>query len=124
MWASVYILSSAIIAGAASGALVAFFSTKKNPDDARISVEELATLKRRISAAALQLNLTALDNRVSEIVVANDSAIKDVKEKLSRASDIAHQAYDITVGMIQDSGVKATKVGNLTVVTGLPEVKV
>jgi hypothetical protein len=42
-------------------------------------------------------------------------------EEFQRIRGLAENAYDITVGMIPDSGVSAQKVGNLTVTTGLPK---
>jgi hypothetical protein len=42
-------------------------------------------------------------------------------EDFQRVRSMAETAYDISVGMIPDSGIKACKVGGLTVTTGIPD---
>jgi hypothetical protein len=42
-------------------------------------------------------------------------------EEFQRVRGLSETAYDITVGLIPDSGIRACKVGGLTVTTGLPD---
>jgi len=44
-------------------------------------------------------------------------------EEFQRVKDIAGQAYDITVGLIPDAGIKVQKVGDQIVATGMPNRK-
>jgi hypothetical protein len=81
---------------------MSMFSRKKY---AKITVEEWEGLKASLSAAIVEI------------------AALPTKQEFDRVKDIALQANDIVVGIIPDAGIKAHKVGNQTVVTGMEQKK-
>ncbi len=107
-------LSSAAVYTAAcvSGSIFAHWHAMKtekgknavgyNKKYAQIPVEEWEGLKASLSAAIVGI------------------AALPTKQEFDRVKDIALQANDIVVGIIPDAGIKAHKVGNQTVVTGMP----
>ncbi len=87
-----------------------------NKKYAQIPVEEYDLLKSTVVAA----RQSAADANVRTAELAGLLAGIPTKEEFERVKDIALQANDIVVGIIPDAGIKAHKVGNQTVVTGMP----
>ena len=91
-----------------------------NAKYAQIPVEEWAALKEQITQQK-----SALAGAVDIITQAQSDLSKlPSQEDFQKVRDLAYQAYDITVGMIPDAGIKAQKFDGATVVTGMTMPKV
>ena len=94
-----------------------------NKKYAQIPVEEYAAVQARLKQLKQDIeNLTAAVAGQLETIQDTQATISALptKEEFERVKDIALQANDIVVGIIPDAGIKAHKVGNQTVVTGMP----
>lgn len=85
-----------------------------NKKYAQIPVEDWDTFQRDVAKVAL---LVAATLKALETNVATTA---ELSAKLERTNAIALQAYDITVGLIPDSGIKAHNFDGAAVVTGIP----
>jgi hypothetical protein len=62
-------------------------------------------------------NAVGASERYAQIPVEEWTALK---QDVQHAKDVAGQAYDITVGLIPDAGIKVQKIGDQIVTTGMP----
>jgi hypothetical protein len=87
-----------------------------NKKYAQIPVEEYEALRLFTSQTDVRVNETnARIEKLSDLL-----AGAPTKADFERVRDLAGQAYDITVGLIPDSHIKAVKLGDQVVTTGLP----
>jgi hypothetical protein len=70
------------------------------------------SLKKEKGASAVGAN-----KKYAQIPVEEWTALK---QDVQHAKDVAGQAYDITVGLIPDAGIKVQKIGDQIVTTGMP----
>lgn len=84
--------------------------------------ERLSKMIRSISKTALEAE-AGLKEATGRIVAVEAKAEKFSESEFARVKHLAEQAYDITSGMIPESGVTAVKIAGQVVTTGLPENK-
>ena len=97
-----------------------------NAKYAQIPAEDWQYFQRVLEEAkrvSLQGEEVALPSFVSPAAFQdkNDASIATLTAELSRVRDIAGQAYDITVGLIPDAGIRAVKFDGATVVVGMDQ---